>query len=169
MDFDLVSMRMSIKNNSGKLSPCGHHSIGQLQLCFCIQIETGKCTSDGRGKHWCDGTTIGYGNDTLNIGFSTIIDYTSSSESPLAAVIEFYRNETGSWHLSDTKTFGNDETKEIHLTETIVQGTNSELSTRSRRMIESSQWEYVNFTAMITKASDYVELQVCNMITPCCL
>ena len=72
--------------------------------------------------------------------------------------VNFYRNQSGTWHKTATETFANNEEKRVHLMGTFV---GSESSARHRRItVESSQWEYVTFKAKISRTSDKVLYQV---------
>ena len=72
--------------------------------------------------------------------------------------VNFYRNQSGTWHKTATETFANNEEKHVHLMGTFV---DSESSARHRRIaVESSQWEYVTFKAKISRTSDKVLYQV---------
>ncbi|KAJ7378174.1 hypothetical protein OS493_024119 [Desmophyllum pertusum] len=118
--------------------------------------QLGRCIAPSCNKHWCDGTAIGFNNDTLYIGFSsTFRDLTAANPS---VDVNFYRNESGTWHRTASETFANNEEKRVHLMGTFV---DSHSSVRRRRMsVESSQWEFVTFKAKISKASNKVLYQL---------
>lgn len=118
--------------------------------------QLGKCIARSCNRHWCDGTAIGYYNDTLYVGFSsTFRDLMATSPS---VDVNFYRNQSGTWHRTATETFANNEEKRVHLMGTFV---DSKSLARHRRMaVESSQWEYVTFKAKISKTSDKVLYQL---------
>ena len=72
--------------------------------------------------------------------------------------VNFYRNQSGTWHRTATETFANNEEKRVHLMGTFVDGKSP---ARHRRMaVGSSQWEYVTFKAKISRTSDKVLYQV---------
>lgn len=117
---------------------------------------TGRCIAHSCNKHWCDGTAIGFYNDTLYVGFSsTFRDLTAANPS---VDVNFYRNQSGTWHRTASETFADNDEKRVHLMGTFV---DSETSARHRRMaVEKSQWEFVTFKAQIRKTPDKVFYQV---------
>ena len=141
----------SIIYNTGNIS-----SISDFSFKYLFEFQTGKCIARSCNRHWCDGTAIGFYNDTLYVGFSsTFQDLTAASPS---VDVNFYRNQSGTWHKTATETFANNEEKRVHLMGTFV---GSKSSVRHRRMaVESSQWEYVTFKAKISKTSDKIFYQV---------
>ena len=121
-----------------------------------LNIFTGKCIATSCNKHWCDGTAIGFGDDILYVGFSsTFRDLTAANPS---VDVNFYRNQSGTWHRTASETFTNNEKKRVHLMGAFVSG---ESSSRHRRMaVEKSQWEFVTFKAKISRTSNKVFYQV---------
>lgn len=92
----------------------------------------------------------------LYIGFSSTFKHLTAAN-PLVDV-NFYRNESGKWHLTDSATFANNEEKKVHLTGVMV---HNDLSTKHKRgFSQSPQWEYVTFKAKISKTADSVLYQL---------
>ena len=118
--------------------------------------STGRCIKHSCNKHWCDGTAIGYNNDTLYIGFSSTFRDLSAANPTVD--VNFYHNETGKWQLTASETFANNEEKVVHLLGLIVHEKSS--ARHKRGAVGSSQWEYVKFKAKITKTADKVLYQV---------
>jgi len=118
--------------------------------------QLGRCIKHSCNKHWCDGTAIGYNNDTLYIGFSST--FRDLSVANPTVDVNFYHNETGKWQLTASETFANNEEKVVHLLGLIVHEKSS--ARHKRGAVGSSQWEYVKFKAKITKTADKVLYQL---------
>ena len=93
----------------------------------------------------------------LYIGFSSTFQDLSAANPSVD--VNFYHNETGSWHLTASETFSNDEEKVVRLTGHIVLNTDDSEAKHHRRNVKS-QWDYVKFKAKITKTADKVLYQV---------
>lgn len=119
--------------------------------------QLGKCLQHSCNKHWCFGTAFGFKKQNmLYIGFSSTFKHLTAAN-PLVDV-NFYRNESGKWHLTDSATFANNEEKKVHLTGVMV---HNDLSTKHKRgFSQSPQWEYVTFKAKISKTADSVLYQL---------
>lgn len=100
-------------------------------------------------------------NDTLYVGFSsTFRDLSAANPS---VDVNFYHNESETWHKTASETFKNNEEKVVKLTGLLVHDGSS--ARHQREAAGSSQWEKVKFKAKISKTADKVLYQVSVFIS----
>jgi hypothetical protein len=109
-----------------------------------------NCSTDSWDKHWCT-TTIGYNNDSLLIGFSSILDSPCSSA---IMKVKIYRYSRKKWTLTAVTDFVDKQSYVANLTRSIVVQDRRDVVRSRRDVTMATRWSVMTLDAHIEKNSD---------------
>ncbi|XP_031557488.1 uncharacterized protein LOC116294102 [Actinia tenebrosa] len=113
--------------------------------------QRANCSVDSWDKHWCT-STIGFGNDSLSIGFSSVINDPCRSSSMM---VKIYRQDSEKkWTLTGIQNLVDKQTCTVNLTKSIVVKEDRNVVRSRRDVTMETRWSVVTMDAHIDKIPD---------------